>query len=341
MARPLRSPHRTAAAFAALAAAAAAALFRARAPATLALSPDAAALAAHISPGRGGQPRVLATHAASGAALEVYLHGATATSYTHAARELLFLSPRAAFDGRAPIRGGIPVVFPQFGPGALPQHGFARTRAWRLARAGDGCVELELRDDAETRALWPHAFRAALRFDFAGPALAATLRVENPAGAPPLAFDALLHAYLELGAGAVAAGGAGSAVRVRGLGGAAFRPRGGAPARQEEAELQLAGEVDRVYAAPAADAVEVAGGRDGRAVRVTRAASVDGARVLSDVVVWNPAADRCATMADLSADSWTQFICIEPGRVANESVLPGGGLAGGSAFELRVDYVMA
>jgi hypothetical protein len=40
------------------------------------------------APGRGGLPRVVATHAASGAALEVYLHGAHVTSYSHAGAEL-------------------------------------------------------------------------------------------------------------------------------------------------------------------------------------------------------------------------------------------------------------
>lgn len=32
--------------------------------------------------------------------------------------ENLYLSETAVFDGKAAIRGGIPVVFPQFGPGA-------------------------------------------------------------------------------------------------------------------------------------------------------------------------------------------------------------------------------
>ena len=47
------------------------------------------------TPGRGGQPRVVATHAASGARLEVYLHGATVTSFTHAGQDLFFVSELA------------------------------------------------------------------------------------------------------------------------------------------------------------------------------------------------------------------------------------------------------
>lgn len=63
---------------------------------------------------------------------EVHLHGATLTSYRHAGRELLFLSDRAVFDGAKAIRGGVPLVFPQFGqPRAeMPQHGLLRTATW-------------------------------------------------------------------------------------------------------------------------------------------------------------------------------------------------------------------
>ena len=49
-------------------------------------------------------------------------------------REHLYLSENAVFDGSKPIRGGVPVCFPQFGSlGELPAHGFARTRLWEIA----------------------------------------------------------------------------------------------------------------------------------------------------------------------------------------------------------------
>ena len=82
-------------------------------------------------------------------------------------RERLFLSERARFDGSAPVRGGIPVCFPQFGElGSLPKHGFVRTMAWSVAaeRCGDdyALVTLELAADEATRALWPHSFLAEI-----------------------------------------------------------------------------------------------------------------------------------------------------------------------------------
>lgn len=50
--------------------------------------------------------------------------------------EHLFVSSKAALDGSKPVRGGIPVVFPCFGPPEHPdhlklaQHGFARNEVW-------------------------------------------------------------------------------------------------------------------------------------------------------------------------------------------------------------------
>ena len=48
---------------------------------------------------------------------------------------MIFVFPGAVFDGRQPIRGGVPVVFPQFGrpnQSLFAMHGFARTSMWAL-----------------------------------------------------------------------------------------------------------------------------------------------------------------------------------------------------------------
>ena len=51
----------------------------------------------------------------------VCLFGANITSYTVGGKPVLFLSRSAVLDTTKPIRGGIPLVFPQFGPGAWPR----------------------------------------------------------------------------------------------------------------------------------------------------------------------------------------------------------------------------
>src|SRR5262249_14226019 len=137
---------------------------------------------------------------ASGAVAVITEHGAQVLSWTTAdGRERLYLSPRSHYRGGAAIRGGIPVIFPQFGArGPLPIHGFSRTSAWRSSSAPSDCVvptvRFELRDDAATRAVWPFAFRATLELRLKPVAIEVTLGVENT-GDAGFDFTAALHTY--------------------------------------------------------------------------------------------------------------------------------------------------
>jgi glucose-6-phosphate 1-epimerase len=78
------------------------------------------------------------------------------------------MSSGAVFNGANAIRGGVPVVFPQFGQPnkALPSHGFARTSEWRLQECEDSssssdeaCAVLTLSDTEDTLKAWPHSFQ--------------------------------------------------------------------------------------------------------------------------------------------------------------------------------------
>src|SRR6516162_7173120 len=68
---------------------------------------------------------------------ELYLQGAQVTAWQPPGeRRVLFTSPNSVFAPGRAIRGGIPIIFPWFGPSrhapAAPQHGFARTATWHL-----------------------------------------------------------------------------------------------------------------------------------------------------------------------------------------------------------------
>lgn len=81
---------------------------------------------------------------------EIYFHGAHVTRFQkHGEPPLLFLSQCSRFESGAPIRGGIPIIFPWFGkPADKPgQHGFLRNREWELKEVvspADGSVMLRL-----------------------------------------------------------------------------------------------------------------------------------------------------------------------------------------------------
>jgi len=74
-------------------------------------------------------------------------------------------SDKSLFEQGKDIDGGIPIVWPQFGPGALPQHGFARVKTWHVGKKntnGDVSVELLLSQDEDTLKVWPHKFNLTL-----------------------------------------------------------------------------------------------------------------------------------------------------------------------------------
>jgi glucose-6-phosphate 1-epimerase len=239
--------------------------------------------------------------ALDGASVALYTHGAHVTSWKPASgEERLYLSARSTLAPDAAIRGGVPIIFPQFsGMGPLTKHGFARVSEWELVRAGrtstgKGEAQLRLTSDDRTRSQWNHAFEASFVVSVEGMSLALSLSVLNE-DREAFEFTAALHTYVLV-----------DDVRstiVRGLEGASYRDSaaGGSVARQDTEELAVSGEVDRIYLDVPAP-LEV---RD--AVRRTRIAM----RGFTDVVVWNPGAERAAALTDLEPGGWLRMLCVE------------------------------
>ena len=251
--------------------------------------------------------------AAAGARAAVLPYGAHVTSWVAPnGEEQLYLSARTAYAAGKAVRGGVPVIFPQFSDlGPLPKHGFARTRAWAVVRQAPNETALALRDDDATRALWPHAFATELSAALDGGALVVTLAVENT-GDAPFAFTGALHTYLRVDDVAD--------VTLDGLGGVTYRDAtvGGVERRDDAAALRIVGEVDRVY-------LDVPNAVTVREPGRTRTVSAEGFR---DVVVWNPGAERAAALADLDPDGWRHFVCVEAAAARPVTVAPGARWAG-------------
>ncbi len=93
-----------------------------------------------------GQLDALELHTADGASATISLYGAHLLSWQTAdGRERLFLSERAVLDGSSAIRGGVPLIFPQFAArGNGQRHGFARTPMQEFEEAGISHVEMHL-----------------------------------------------------------------------------------------------------------------------------------------------------------------------------------------------------
>src|SRR5213593_4785648 len=151
--------------------------------------------------GRGELPMLEVSTAWSTA--EIYLHGAHVTHFKKKNEPpLLFLSQCSRFAENEPIRGGIPVIFPWFGPReGLPQHGFARFKAWELkefAPAPDGSVSVRFRcpDCPEASAFPPFTADYIVTVS---DALQLELVVTNNSQTEVFVFENCLHTYFEVG----------------------------------------------------------------------------------------------------------------------------------------------
>jgi glucose-6-phosphate 1-epimerase len=245
-----------------------------------------------------------------GARAVIAVDGAHVTSWVPAgaSRDWLFVSERSFFGPGASIRGGIPVIFPQFGSfGPLKQHGFARNRRWDVVEHAAGHAQLQLGDDAESRASWPHAFTMDLAVDVAGDTLSVVMTVRNT-DTTELSFTAAFHPYFAMTHA--------FASTVEGLRGCRYRDalQDGAMRTESGDRLAITGALDRIfYQAP--DTLRI----------------VDGAEVLTiekrgfpEAVVWNPGASGTSSRADFLAGEESRMLCVEAAVIEQPIVLAPG-----------------
>jgi glucose-6-phosphate 1-epimerase len=248
-----------------------------------------------VIPGPNGQPKLL-LEGPGGSRAEVFLHGAHVTSWIPSdGRERLFLSETAEFAPGKAIRGGIPVIFPQFaGEGPLPKHGFARTLPWEALECDAYCARLRLVDGETTWAIWPHAFAAELKVELEQDQLRVSLEITN-SGQTPITFTSALHSYLRVEDI--------TRVTVGDLKG--LRLRDSAQENTEgvetESEIRFAGEVDRIYFdAPS----QVQMKEDETTLRIQ-------SQGFPDTVIWNPGHTVGAKLRDLEPEGYRRFVCVE------------------------------
>lgn len=225
-------------------------------------------------------------------------------------QDRLWLSPASRCGGGQAIRGGVPVIFPQFSArGPLPKHGVARDRAWQAAEIPDPKAALwqaHLADDEATRAIWPCSFQLDLSARATAWSLELTLQVTNT-GSQPWTFAAALHTYLTV---------QDDAARLTGLGGHAL---------EQNAQP---GVIAPAPAGPAAawPALEP---RDVRVLDVSRPVVLEQrtgnltleAAGFPDRVTWNPGPGH--GLADVPAGDERHFVCCEPAVVTPLELLPG------------------
>lgn len=257
--------------------------------------------------------RALRLKAADGSSAVLTEHGAHVVSWQTAdGHERLYLSPRSRYAQGQAIRGGIPVIFPQFGAtGPLPRHGIVRTVPWHASgTGGDGTnawAALRLESDDASRGVWPHDFAATLVLSIGPSSIDVALRIENT-GSDSMAFSVALHTYLAVNRI--------EAALVLGLGGCSYRDHVacGAVEVQLPHELRVDGPIDRVYT----DVPAILSLVEGHATTTLTSAG------FPDAVVWNPGPLACSNSPDMPVDAWQRMLCIEAAAVDKPVVISPG-----------------
>ena len=243
----------------------------------------------------------------------IALQGAHVMAFQPAGgHEMLWISPKTLLQDGVPIRGGIPLCLPWFGPGpdGKTMHGFARIKEWSVAAAerlasGATRLVLELAGDETTNALWPHAFAFRLEIE-TGNTLTMSLRVENR-GITPAPLAVAFHTYFAVPDVAQA--------RVAGLEGTTYIDKMDNFLKKPQAgDVTIDSVTDRIY-------LDVP-------KRQTISAGMTRIGIESEskcAVVWN-AWSNDKNIPDLGEGNHVGYLCVERGDVADHALTlaPGG-----------------
>jgi glucose-6-phosphate 1-epimerase len=237
---------------------------------------------------------------------------------------LLYLSS-SSDNAQHTLRGGIPVLFPQFADrGPLKKHGFARDLSWLLLEESyhaDGKIlvfQLQLQEGDQPD--WPHSAKLVLTTQLTPNALKMYLQVRN-LGSTQFAWTGGMHPYLHTADLRES--------QLFGLQGTVVQDRYD-PSRTTETKSAITwngDEFERLYDSQARLRLQT----PSHAIEL----SMTG---FDQWMVWNPGATGAQALKDLPDQDWKRFVCIEPVRVSRPSVLrPGEMFEGGLEMVVHAD----
>jgi len=228
---------------------------------------------------------------AKGDTSDVYLLGGVVTSYITEGQNYIAVRPDAKMDGSKPISGGLSHCWPQFGPGEIQQHGFARNVNWTVKSMTDTTVELEMAPSDYTKEIWDKEFLCTFSVALEDDKLSTKMFVENK-GEESFDFQSALHSYFTVSAMenlSIAGSFAGKEFLNKMVGDE------GEMQTEDREEITISEEYDRVYTGVNDPVLKDTG--TGKSLTVANTAGYE------DTVLWNPYGDE--------GMGYNNFVCVE------------------------------
>ena len=259
--------------------------------------------------------------------------------------EFLFVSKKAILDGTKPIRGGIPICFPQFGKlgECTNQHGFARNATW--AFVGSEVDEekvlakatFTLSSTEKTMKEFPYKFKLNYTVSIEKEFLNTKLEVINE-DEKAFEFTTALHTYF--GAKSI------TDIAVKGLNGVRYTDslEDGKKCVEGEEEIRFDKEVDRIYRRNVAlvdkerlEIIDRVWEDKGVLSQHTRGVAMT-TKNLNDAVVWNPWIDKAKSMGDFGDEEYKEMVCVEAAAIDEPvKVKPGASWIGEQTLEAVIN----
>ncbi|CAM38643.1 aldose 1-epimerase-like protein [Leishmania braziliensis MHOM/BR/75/M2904] len=261
-------------------------------------------------------------HNEDGSSITVYEQGAHLSSWkTKDEKEHLYLSPAAIYADGTALRGGVPLIFPQFnayGP-MKPPHGFARIRPWNIEDVQNGKATFSLStslcellpEGCSLAGAATNAVNLLYTICFSNTELKLRMKVTNTSEEHSAPFQFAFHTYFAVSDI--------SQTVINGVNRSPFIDNGkacGNPHTEPsppEPLWTIQGEHDRIYPGQSCAIVLQDLG--------AKAALQISSPNLCDVCLWNPGAVKCAAMKDMPADGYKRFVCVEHGSMLKKIVV--------------------
>jgi len=245
---------------------------------------------------------------------DIYLFGGVVTSYVKEGVEYIAVRPDAKTDGSKPISGGLSHCWPQFGPGEIQQHGFARNVNWAIESQTDTSVELSLVPSDYTKEMWDKEFKCTFTVTLEDDQLSTKMNVDNVGAEDSFDFQAALHSYFTVSSLEnleIAGSFQGKEFLNKMVG-----DEGEMQTEDREA-ITISEEYDRVYMGVNDPVLNDKG--TGKALSVLNTAGYD------DTVLWNPYGDE--------GMGYNNFVCVESVKFDKVTLAAGESWAGDMALK--------